>query len=66
MAKKNCEHELKYNQEGMKYFNVSLDRQGDVQYQEDEFEAVDAGTFYCTECNKEFSEEQAVKILKGE
>ena len=66
MPKKNCEHELKYSQEGVKFFDVSLDKYGDIEYQENEFETNDAGTFYCTECDKEFSEAEAVKLLKGE
>ena len=63
---KKCEHEIRYSQEGMMYYLVSIGKDGFIEYEQDEFDAKDCGIFYCQECDKEFEEVEAMKILKSQ
>ena len=62
--KKICDHEISYVQEGRQFFNVSLDKDGNIDYERDDFDTNDCGTFFCTECDEEFSEKEAIEIFK--
>lgn len=55
---------------GTLYYNVSLDKQGDLQYIQVDFgynDAVDINEYLCPECNEVLftSELEAIAFLKG-
>ncbi len=60
------ETEISYRQNGEMVYKIDIDSQGDLIWEQDEFyEDITIGTFYCRECGQDLdlTEEKVIKIL---
>ena len=62
------EDTLRHSQSGIADYKLFLDSEGNINYEQVDFESNDDGEFYCVECGKilfDYDEELAKEILKG-
>ena len=62
-GKKITRDDLHYSQKGTTFYNLVFDKNGEVEYQQEEFEATDEGEFYHGDCGGEALTVEQLKKL---